>query len=296
MRMVRLRGRIDRLAAAGFWSCAACLLGTALGLLAILLWKASPTLSGTHPSSVFLSGIWRPWSGQFGMKAFIASSIGATLVAVILAAPVSLMGALHLSEFSSRRARRLMRLPIDLLAGVPSVIFGLFGVLVIVPAISNLGRAFGLDITGYSLLAGGVLLGVMITPFILSLSVEVLSAVPMELREAALALGATRWEVIRHVVVRRARNGLLAAVVLGLARAFGETIAVMMVVGNVAEMPRSLFDPAYPLPALIANNYGEMMSIPGFESAMFLAALILMLVVGGFSLAAQLVLHRFGRD
>ena len=284
------------MAAASFLGCAAGLTGTALGLLAILLWKASPVLNGPPLSSVLLSGTWRPWDGQFGMKAFIASSIGATLLAVFLAAPVSLLGALHLTEFSSRRSRHLLRLPIDLLAGIPSVIFGLFGVIVLVPAVSILGCVFGLEITGYSILTGGVLLGVMITPFILSLSIEVLASVPMELREAALALGATRWEVIRHVVVRRARNGLVAAVALGLARAFGETIAVMMVIGNVAEVPRSLFAPAYPLPALIANNYGEMMSIPGFDAAMFFAALILMLVVGGFSLAAQIVLHRFEKD
>ena len=181
---------------------------------------------------------------------------------------------------------------IDLMAGIPSVIYGLFGVIVIVPLVRDVGRALGRQTTGYTLLAGGVILAVMVAPIIISVSVEVLRAVPMEARETSLALGITKWAAVRHVLFKSARHGLLSAVVLGFARAFGETIAVLMVVGNVARVPHSLFDPAYPLPALIANNYGEMMSIPLYDSALMLAALILLVVVGVFHMVAHLALYR----
>jgi phosphate transport system permease protein len=130
----------------------------------------------------------------------------------------------------------------------------------------------------------------MVAPVIISIADEVLRGVPVAMREASLAVGATRWETVKHVSLRYAAPGLVASVVLGFSRAFGETMAVLMVVGNVATSPKSVFDPAYPLPALIANNYGEMMSIPLYDSALLLAALILMVTVLAFNLAAQGVL------
>ena len=125
----------------------------------------------------------------------------------------------------------------------------------------------------------------MIFPVIIHVSLEIFRAVPSEVREASLALGATRWQTVKHVVLRKALPGVVAAVVLGFSRAFGETMAVLMVVGNVPKIPDSVLDPAYPLPALIANNYGEMLSIPLYDSALMLAALILLLVVLVFNIA-----------
>ena len=113
----------------------------------------------------------------------------------------------------------------------------------------------------------------MIFPIIIHISVEVFNSVPYELREASLALGATKWQTVKHIVMRKAMPGLIAAIVLGLSRAFGETMAVLMVAGNVAKVPSSVLDPAYPLPALIANNYGEMLSVPLYDSALLLASL-----------------------
>ena len=158
-----------------------------------------------------------------------------------------------------------------------------------------LGHALGYPTTGYSLLSGGIILGMMVSPIIISVSLEVLRSVPMEAREATLALGTTRWEAVKHVVLRVARHGILSAIVLGFTRAFGETIAVLMIVGNVPQVPKSIFDPAYPLPALLANNYGEMMSIPMYESALLLSAFILLLVVSGFNLVAHITLLRTER-
>jgi phosphate transport system permease protein len=181
------------------------------------------------------------------------------------------------------------------MAGIPSVIYGLWGILIVVPFVRDLGRALGYATTGYSLLSGGIILGMMVSPIIISVSLEVLRSVPMEAREATLALGTTRWETVKHVVLRVARHGILSAIVLGFTRAFGETIAVLMIVGNVPQVPKSIFDPAYPLPALLANNYGEMMSIPMYESALLLSAFILLLVVSGFNLLAHITLLRMER-
>jgi len=132
----------------------------------------------------------------------------------------------------------------------------------------------------------------MVSPVIMSVTTEVLRTIPQEARESSLALGVTKWEMVKHVILRSSLHGIIAAIVLGFARAFGETIAVLMVIGNVPKVSTSLFDPAYPLPALIANNYGEMMSIPLYDSALLFAALLLLLVVGGFSLLANLTLLR----
>jgi phosphate transport system permease protein len=267
----------------------------AILMLVIIVVKAAPILIATPLEDLLFASAWRPHQGQFGFFPFIIGSISVTVLAMIFALPVCLMSAVYITEYMHRRLKKWTRLLIDLLAGIPSVIYGLFGVLLVVPAVRLLGEISGSQTTGYSLLAGGVVLAMMVSPFIISLSIDVLSSVPNEARESALALGATRWEVVRHVLLKTARPGVIAAIVLGLARAIGETMAVMMVAGNVARIPVSLFDPVYPLPALIANNYGEMMSIPRYDSALLFAALLLMMGVGGFSFAAHLTLSRMRR-
>ena len=140
------------------------------------------------------------------------------------------------------------------------------------------------------------MLAVMVLPVIISVSEEVIRSVPRGIREASLSLGATRWQTTKHVVLRRARPGILAAIILGFSRAFGETMAVLMVVGNVVQIPKSIFDAAYPLTALIANNYGEMMSVPLYDSALMSAALILLLMVLIFNLLSRLVLVRLAHS
>jgi phosphate transport system permease protein len=150
--------------------------------------------------------------------------------------------------------------------------------------------------TGYGVLAGGIVLAVMVFPIIIAVAEDVIRAVPQGLREASLALGATRWQMVKGVVLRRAWPGVVAAVVLGFSRAFGETMAVLMVVGNVPQVPRSIFDAAYPLTALIANNYGEMMSIPLYDAALLGGALILLLIVLIFNVLSRLVLVRLVRS
>ena len=260
----------------------------------VLIIKAKPLLADTSIFELLFSSDWHPLKGHFGFFAFIIGTLEVTAIAMIISIPICLLSAIYLSEYANMRFREFARLAIDILAGIPSVIYGLCGVIVIVPFVRALGNAWGVQTTGYSLFAGGIILAVMVSPFIISLSLEVLRMVPIEARESAFALGTTKWEAVKYVILRSTRHGILAAIGLGFTRAFGETIAVMMVVGNVALIPHSIFDPAYPLPALIANNYGEMMSIPLYDSALLFAALILMLVVGGFSTMAHLILHKAG--
>jgi phosphate transport system permease protein len=260
-----------------------------------LFLKARPILAKESILHLLLSSTWSPLRGEFGFFPFIIGTVEVTATAMVLTIPVCLLSAIYLSEYAHRHVRELIRLVVDIMAGIPSVIYGLWGIIVIVPFVRSLGQTLGHPTTGYSLLSGGIILGMMVSPIIISVSTEVLRAVPIEAREAALALGTTRWEAVKYVVLRTARHGILSAIVLGFTRAFGETIAVLMIVGNVPKVPQSIFDPAYPLPALLANNYGEMMSIPLYESALMLSAFILLLVVGGFNLAAHITLLRMER-
>jgi len=260
-----------------------------------LLIKGKPILSQKSIFELLFSSTWRPLKGQFGFFPFIIGTLEVTAIAMILAVPICLLSAIYLAEYAPRRVRDLLRPVIDILAGIPSVIYGLWGVIVIVPFVRWLGQATGNVTSGYNLLSGGIVLAIMVFPFIIAVSTEVFLTVPIEAREVSLALGTTRWETVKHVVLKSAQRGVIAAIVLGFARAFGETMAVLMVVGNVAKIPKSLFDPAYPLPALIANNYGEMMSIPLYDSALMLAALILLVIVTIFNLGAHLTLLRIER-
>ncbi|MBM3311941.1 MAG: phosphate ABC transporter permease subunit PstC [Candidatus Aminicenantes bacterium] len=264
-------------------------------IFAGLAGKSRPVLALKSFAGILFGTSWHPLQGSFGLLPFLAGTLWVTLAAMVLAVPVSLLTAVYLSEYASRRVRAAVRPVIDLLAGIPSVVFGVWGTLMVVPFVRALGSLLGTASSGYSVLAGAVVLAIMVFPTVIHVTLEVFAAVPQPLRDASLALGATKWETTKHVVLRKGLAGITAAVVLGLSRAFGETMAVLMVVGNVARPPRSLFDSAYPLPALIANNYGEMMSIPRYDSALMLAALVLLSVVVVFNIGARAVLVRAER-
>ncbi|HUL37668.1 MAG TPA: phosphate ABC transporter permease subunit PstC [Thermodesulfobacteriota bacterium] len=257
--------------------------------------KSWPILTKKSIFHLLLSSSWHPLKGEFGFYPFIMGTLEVTAIAMILAVPVCLLSTIYLSEYAHHRFRELARVVIDIMAAIPSVIYGLWGVIVVVPFVRTLGKVLDTPTTGYSLLAGGIILAIMVSPIIISVSMEVLRTVPIQARETALALGTTKWEAIKHVVLRSALHGIFSAIVLGFARAFGETIAVLMVVGNVPKVPTSIFGPAYPLPALLANNYGEMMSIPLYNSALLLSALILLLIVSAFNITAHLTLMRIER-
>lgn len=259
----------------------------------VLIVHSLPVLSTAPVPALLLSSVWRPLAGEFGFYPFIMGTVIVSLLAMILAIPVSLLSAIYIAEFATPAVRRILQPAIDILAGVPSVIFGLFGILVVVPFIRDLlAPAFRHPSTGYCVLAGGIILAIMVFPLLISVMVEVFAAVPAGMREASLACGATRWEMVKHVTLRAGFSGIAAATVLAFTRAFGETMAVLMVVGNVAAVPASVFDPAYPIPALIANNYGEMMSVPMYDSALLFSALILFVVLMAFIVLTRVVLER----
>jgi phosphate ABC transporter membrane protein 1, PhoT family (TC 3.A.1.7.1) len=221
------------------------------------------------------------------------STLYVTLIAIVLAFPLSLLASIYLSEYATARLQKFFSPVVDLLSGIPPVIYGVWGTLTIVPLISETLAPHFVDFsTGYSVLAGGVVLAIMIIPLIISILTEVFNAIPRETREASLSLGATKWETVKKVVLRKSTPGIIAAVVLAISRAFGETIAVLMVCGNFTDVPRSVFDACYPLPALIANNYGEMMSLPDYESALMFAALLLFAIIILFNAVSRLILNQ----
>ena len=271
--------------------------GLIVFLMVIGLYQRSrPILAIKSLSELLLSTSWHPLRTEFGYFPFIMGSLWVTCVAIVIAIPLCLLTAVYLSEYAPRYVREWIKPLIDLLAGIPSVVYGVWGVLVIVPLIKNyIAPFFGTFSSGYSVLAGGIVLAIMIFPIIIHVSLEVFRSVPNEIREASLALGATKWQTIKHVVIRKSMPGIIAAIVLGLSRAFGETMAVLMVTGNVAKTPTSVLDPAYPLTALVANNYGEMLSVPLYDSALLLACLFLLLGVLFFNIVVRIVLIKIER-
>jgi phosphate transport system permease protein len=263
----------------------------------VLMWKSFPLLQISTIQEIVLGSIWQPLAGGFGFFPFIMGTIWVTLLAMGIAIPLGLFSAIFLAEYSPSHIRESIKPLIDLLAGIPSVLFGLWGILVIVPWVRDtIAPMWGVSTTGYCVLTGGIVLSIMVLPLIISLSDELFRTVPLDIRKASLALGATKWQTVKYVLFRKTYPGLLAAIILGFSRAFGETMAVLMVVGNVAKVPTSVFDPAYPLTALIANNYGEMLSIPLFDSAIMMAALILFIIVVIFNILSKMLLIRIQKE
>lgn len=272
-----------------------------------LFLRTWPIMSAYPLSDLLLGEVWKPSSGQFGFKPFILGTVWVTTVGVLLAMPPCLLVSIYLAEYSHSAIRSIAKPVLDLLAAIPPVVYGVWGLLAIVPFVDEvlaplsdrwLGSVLFFSVnqpTGFGILSGGIVLAVMIAPLIISVVFEVFSTVPNDLRHASLAVGATRWQTIGNIVLPQVAPGIIAAVVLGASRALGETIAVLMVVGNVPNIPTSIFDSAYPLPALIANNYGDMMSIPMYDAALLGAALVLLLVILVFNILSTLVLQRMMR-
>ena len=290
------RAGVDRTAWAVIRVLAVSCVALLLLIAGVLFSKSIPILSSVPLTNLLFSSKWFPLRGEFGFMAFIAGTLMVTLMAMIISVPVSLLTAIYLSEYASMRVRNAVKPLIDLLAGIPSVIFGIWGVAFVVPAVRyRVAPMFGINTTGYCVLSAGIVLAIMVFPIIISVAEEVLRAVPRSLRETAYSLGATRWQTVKHVVLKEASVGVLASIILGFTRAIGETMAVLMVVGNVAQVPGTVFDAAYPLPSLIANNYGEMMSLPLYDSALMFAALVLLLAVAGFTVLARTLPRRVAR-
>jgi phosphate transport system permease protein len=242
---------------------------------------------------------WDPVSEQFGALPFIYGTVVSSMIALIIAVPLSIGTAVFLTELAPLRLRQPLVSLIEMLAAIPSVILGLWGIFVLVPWLRDypfafLKRTLGWSplfsgpVYGTSMLAGGIIIAIMIMPIITSVSREILRSVPNLQREAAYALGATRWEVTRIAVLSYARNGLFGAVVLGLGRALGETMAVTMVIGNTPQISASLFAPGYTLASVIANEFTEA------TTDLYLHALVeIGLVLFAITIAANLIAQIF---
>lgn len=250
-----------------------------VGLIAFELVRQSHLSMGKFGFKFLSTSIWDPVAENFGALPAIYGTLVSSLLALVLAVPLSLGTALFITEICPRQLRGILSLLVELLAAIPSVIYGLWGIFFLAPLLRTKVQPFLAKYFGWSglfegpkygigMLAAGIILAIMILPIIASISREVMLAVPRQQREAALALGATRWEVLRLAVLRNARAGIFGAIILGLGRAIGETMAVTMVIGNRPEIARSLFAPGYTLASMIANEFSEA------TSDMHLSALI----------------------
>lgn len=221
----------------------------------------------------FLFGLnWFPGEGRFGLLPMIVGSLEVTLGALIIGVPFALACAIILTEFSSPRLRNILKPVIELLAGIPSVVYGFIGVVVLVPFIRE---TFGGP--GFSVLAASIVLGIMILPTVISISIDALQALPPSYREGALAMGATRWQTVRMVLLPSARSGIVASVILGMGRAVGETMAVIMIAGNAAAVPRT---PLEPVRTLTSNIALEMSYASGeHREALFATGVILFVII-----------------
>jgi len=237
-------------------------------LLVYQLWIHSAEARHRFGWSFFVTRTWDPVAGEFGALPFIYGTLVTSAVALLLAVPLGVGGAIFLAELAPPKLSSSLTFVSDLLAAVPSVIYGLLGVFLLVPLMRTtvqpaLKKTLGFlplfqgPMYGIGFLTAGIVLAVMIVPFVLSVSREVLLAVPQDQREAALALGATKWESTWRVVVPAARIGIFGSVFLALARALGETMAVTMVVGNNPKIAASLFSPGYSIAAVLANEFSE---------------------------------------
>lgn len=273
-------------------------------LLAVLAFAAIPAMR--HFGGAFLTAsIWDPVHDRYGVLFAIYGTLVSSLLALLLAVPVSLGAAVCLSELAPRWLRDPLSFLIELLAAVPSIVYGLWGVFVLVPLLIPLEAWLGSHLGflpifhgapyGRGMLAAGVILAIMILPYITSVSREIIQAVPAVQREAAYALGATRWEALRGPVLRYARSGILGAIILGLGRALGETMAVTMVIGNRPEISPSLFSLAYTMPSLLANEFAEA-SDPLHLSSLIEVALVLVVVTILINSLARVLIWRVSRE
>lgn len=239
-----------------------------LAAMAVQMWQASRPAIDKFGWDFVWGRDWNPVKESFGALPFIYGTLVSSLLALVIAVPISLGVAIFLTELAPPWLRGPVGFLVELLAAVPSVIYGLWGIFALAPFLRTeleplLAKSLGFlplfrgPHQGFGLLAGGIILAIMITPTISSVSREVLRAVPASYREGALALGATRWEALRATVLPYARSGIIGAVILGLGRALGETMAITMVIGNRTDISVSLFAPAYTMASVIANELSE---------------------------------------
>ncbi|HEX9055522.1 MAG TPA: phosphate ABC transporter permease subunit PstC [Gemmatimonadales bacterium] len=285
--------------------CAAGLIPILLGFLVYELWTGSQLAMQKFGLDFVATSVWDPVAGQFGAFPLIFGTLLSSLIALAIAVPLSLGVAIYLTEFAPRVVRQPVAFLIGLLAAIPSVVYGLWGIFVLVPVLRKTAFPFLREVLGFlpifqgpiygpSMLTAGIILAIMVMPYVMSVSREVLLAVPNSQREAALALGATRWEAVITAVLPYARSGVVGAIILGLGRALGETMAVTMLIGNRHEIAASLFAPGYTMAAAIANEFSEAATDLHFAALTYVAFLLFVLTVL-VNAGARLLIWRVAR-
>jgi phosphate transport system permease protein len=275
-----------------------------LGAIALTMTRKAWPAFDKMGFEFFTSKRWAPNEGVFGARALIFGTLYTAVIALVLAVPVSLGIALFATQVAPTRLRRWIVSVVDLLAVIPSVVFGLWGILFLAPKLPGffqrlhdifgpiplLGRIFGQPLAGQSFFTAGVILAVMITPIITSLSREVIDTTPPSDREAAYGLGATRWEMIRGAVLPHSKGGLVGAVMLGLGRAMGETVAVALTIGSSKAIGLNIFSSGDTMPAVIANEWGE--ATGTYQAALIALAVTLFALTIVVNLAATAIVQR----
>ncbi|MFW9844903.1 MAG: phosphate ABC transporter permease subunit PstC [Candidatus Thorarchaeota archaeon] len=286
-------GRVDMLGRIGLFIPA---LASTLIIVLVLtfLWIESAAIFGDPNGGIgiIVNPTWDPNKDLYGIAIFIVGSLFCTGIAIGIAVPLGIGGAIFLSEFCPMRLRQPIKMIVEMMAAIPSIVYGLWAFLVLVPVIKNgVAPLFGITSNGLTLLAGGLILAIMLLPTVVTISNDALQTVPRSLREASLALGATQSETSRKIVLSAALPGVGAAVVLSLGRAVGETMAVLMVTGNSLQIPYSLFDPTYVMTSIITNQLGYAFVFPLWRSALFAVGLILLIMSICFTITAKLFIR-----
>jgi phosphate transport system permease protein len=259
---------------------------SALALITVFIFAEGVPLIAKVGVFHFVFGTtWAPTQGSFGILPMILGSLWVTVGAIILGVPIALCCAIFMAEFAPVAMRNILRPAIQMLAGIPSVVYGFWGLVFVVPAIRNY-----LGGPGLSILAGSIILAIMILPTIVSISEVSLLAVPPLYKEGALALGSTQWQTIRGVLMPAAKSGIVAAIILGVGRAVGETMAVIMVLGNAVSLPASILDPARTLTTNIGIEMGY--ASGDHSQALFATGIVLLIIIMVLNSVAQVVIRR----
>lgn len=256
-------------------------------LILFVGYQGTQTFRDVSFGSFFFSTDWNPGSDKFGAFPFLYSTLILTLLSVVLSLPLALGGAIFMAKIAPGWMREILRPTADLFVGIPSVVYGLIGMTVIVPALHKMFPGT----IGYGILPAAIILAIMIMPTILSISEDAIRSLPVRLEEASLALGATRWQTIWKVLLPASRPGILTAVILGMGRAIGETMAVFMVIGNSPQMPKSLLDSTTVLTTAIVKDMPSTFYGTAWNNALYLMALMLLLI----SLALILIIRILSR-
>jgi len=251
-------------------------------LLSFIAWNGIQLfIRASVPLLSILSPDWAPSTDQFGILPFILGTIGVMVVAAIIATPLSVGLALFIAEVAPTWARNIIRPAMEIFVGIPSVVYGWLGLTILVPFLRTNFNAVGFNL-GFSWFAGSLVLALMVLPTIASISYDALIAVPGDLRQASLALGTTRWQTLRHMLLRAASTGIMTAVVLGMMRAAGEALAVQMVIGNRPVVPTSLTQPITTLTSQITLDMGNTVGGSAWNDALWTMGLVLLVMSLGF--------------